>query len=258
MKNPYYPFSVEVNGFTSLKSLDGVYYHNNVGSYRRFKKCLLGISIILAVICILGVVFTTDYWQSLFATMLGGVFSSIVWWVSVLITDEMNYRINQIDSVIAKIDGISSDIHSFKYYFTEGMKVYQLNPSDLYYRLVKLLQIIVNLRATKEINSDDLKLKWFDETDIAIHEFAEEMDAILSNQEELFKKYSIEQLGDFVVYNEKLIDGQLYGLKDVLIKRKGYILCGHAPVPVDKVQERIDRANKFDKIFNKKERVYGY
>lgn len=252
MKNPYYPFSVEVHGFTSLKSLEGIYYHNNVDSYRRFKKWLFVASVILAIICILCIIFTTDWKQSLFATLLGGVFSSIVWWISVILTDEMNYRINQIDSVIAKIDEILSDIHSFKHYFIDGMKVLQANPSDLYYRLVNLLQVVTNLRAVKEINSDDLKLKWFDETDILIHEFEEKMGVVLFHQDELFKKHSIEQLNNFVVYNERQIDGQLSGLKDVLLKRKGYILCGHAPIPADKVQERIDKANKFDKIFNNK------
>lgn len=252
MKNPYYPFSVEVGGFTSLKSLDGIYYRNNVGSYRRFKKWLFVASVILAVICILCVMLTTGWKQSLFATLLGGVFSSIVWWISVILTDEMNYRINQIDSVIAKIDSILSDIHSFKHYFIDGMKVFKANPNDLHYRLIKLLQVITDLRAVKEINSDDLKLKWFDETDISVHEFEEKMDVILSHQNELFKKYSLEQLSDFVIYNERQIDGQLSGLKDVLLKRKGYILCGHAPIPADKAQERIERANKFDKIFNNK------
>lgn len=166
----------------------------------------------------------------------------------------MNYRINQIDSVIAKIDKILSDIHSFKHYFIDGMKVFQANPSDLHYRLVNILQVITDLRAVKEINSDDLKLKWIDGTDISVQEFEEKIDGILFHQDELFKKYSTEQLNDFVVYNERQIDGQLSGLKDVLLKRKGYILCGHAPIPADKAQERIDKANKFDKIFNNKKR----
>lgn len=252
MKNPYYPFSVEVSGFTSLKSLDGIYYRNNVDSYRRFKKWLFVASVILAFICILCVVFTTDWKQSLFATLLGGVLSSIVWWISVILTDEMNYRINQIDSVIAKIDGILSDIHSFKHYFTDGMKVFNVDQNNLYYRLINLLQIIADLRAVKEINSDDLELKWFDETDVSVCEFEEKVDVILVHRDELFEKYSLEQLSDFVIYNERQIDGQLSGLKDVLLKRKDYILCGHAPIPADKVQERIDRANKFDKIFNNK------
>lgn len=252
MKNPYYPFSVEACGFTRLKSLDGIYYRNNVDSYRRFKKWLFVTSVILAFICILCVVFTTDWKQSLFATLLGGVFSSIVWWISVILTDEMNYRINQIDSVIAKIDDILLDIHSFKHYFIDGMKVFNANPNNLHYRLINLLQVITNLRAVKEINSDDLELKWFDETDISVCEFEEKMDVILFHQDELFKKYSFAQLSDFVIYNERHIDGQLSGLKDVLLKRKGYILCGHAPIPADKAQERIDRANKFDKIFNNK------
>lgn len=252
MKNPYYPFSVEVGGFTSLKSLDGIYYRNNVDSYRRFKKWSFVASIILAFVFALCVVFTTDWVQSLFAALLGGVFSFIVWWVSVILTDEMNYRINQIDIVIAKIDDILSDIHSFKHYLVDGMKVFNANPNELHYRLINLLQVIAKLRAVKEINSDDLELKWFDETDISVYEFGEKMGAILFHQDELFKKYSLEQLSDFVIYNERQIDGQLSGLKDVLLKRKGYILCGHAPIPADKAQERIDRANKFDKIFNNK------
>lgn len=252
MKNPYYPFSVEVNSLTSLKSLDGIYYRNNIDSYRRFKNWLIVVSVISVFIFALFIVFTTGWKQTLFATLLGGALSSIVWWISVIQTDEMNYRINQIDSVIAKIDGILLNIHSSKYYFIDGMKVFNTNSNDLYYRLINLLQIVIDLRAVKEINSDDLKLKWFDEIDISVHEFEEKIDVMLSHQEELFKKYSFEQLNDFVIYNEREMNGQLSGLKDDLLKRKGYILCGHAPIPADKVQERIDKANKFDKIFNNK------
>ena len=252
MKNPFYPFSVEVHGFTSLKSLEGIYNKNNIGSYRTFKKWLLTLSVFLAIICIGFIIFCDGWIQSLSATFLGGTLSSIVWWISVILSDEMNYRVNQIDSVISKIDDISSDLHSFKHYFVDGMKVTPVNPNSLHYRMINLLQIITNLRATKDINSDDLMLKWIDKTDISVQDFMERADMIMFNAEQLYKSYTNEQLSDFVIYNERHIDGQLQGLKDVLLKRKGYILCGKAPIPPDKVQARINKANTFDKIFNHK------
>ena len=66
----------------------------------------------------------------------------------------------------------------------------------------------------------------------------------------MLKIYTTEQLSNFIIYNEKYLDGQLKELKNILLKRKGYILCGKAPIPQDKVQDRLNKANLFDKIFN--------
>ena len=249
MKNLFYPFSVEVHGFTTLKSLEGIYYQNNIDTYRIFKKWLLFFSLILAIICIVFVTHSDGWVQSLFATLLGGVLSSLVWWISVILTDNMNYRINQIDFVISKIDNLLSDLRSPNYCFVDGMKVTYLNTNNLYYRMINLAQVATDLHCTKEINSDELKLKWVDETDISVQDFMIHFDDAMRHSEE-FQKYTIEQLSDFVVYNERRLEGQLLGLKDVLLKRKNYILCGDAPIPFDKAQARIDKAKFFDKIFN--------
>lgn len=250
MKNPFYPFSIEVSGFTCLKSLDGIYYKRNVEYYRKFKKLLIILSVILAMSCIIMIVLSDGWKQSLFATLLGGALSSIVWFISVMITDDINYRINQLDNVILQIDRLLSNLHTFNHYFVNGMAVIHIDPNNLLYRLCNLLQVISELCAISDIDSSGLKFKWINEADITIQEFNKYSGQILSNINAVLKIYTVKQLSDFVIYNEKYLDGQLNGLKNALLKRKGYILCGKAPIPQDKVKNRIKKANLFDKVFN--------
>lgn len=250
MKNPFCPFSVEMSGCTCLKSLEGIYYKRNVEYYQKFKKLSMICSILLAMVCVMVIVFSKGWVQSLFATLLGGDLSSIVWLISVIITDDMNYRINQIDNVILQIDKLSSNLHIFNYYFVNGMTVKTIDSNNLIYRLCNLRQVVNNLQSIDNVDSNDLKFKWVDGTDINIQEFEEQSNQILSNITDILKTYTLEQISDFVIYNEKYLDGQLKGLKDVLLKRKSYILCGNAPVPPDKIQSKVNKAKLFDKIFN--------
>lgn len=249
MKNPFYPFSVEVSGCACLKSLEGIYYKRNIEYYQKFKKSLTACSILLAIVCVAVIVLSDGWMQSLFATLLGGALSSIVWLISVIVTDDMNYRINQIDNVILQIDKLIANLHVFKHYFVDGMAVININANNLIYRLCNLLQVVMDLQIISNIDSSDLKFKWVDETDINIQEFEERSEQILSDTD-MLKIYTTEQLSNFVIYNEKYLDGQLKELKSILLKRKGYILCGKAPIPQDKVQDRLNKAKLFDKIFN--------
>lgn len=252
MKNPFYPFSIEVSGYTCLKSLEEIYYKRNVEYYQKFKKLLMVCSILLAMVCIVVIVLSGGWMQSLFATLLGGALSSIVWLISVIITDDMNYRINQIDNVILQIDKLSVSLHTFNHYLVNGMTVKTIDSNNLIYRLCNLLQVVVDLQIIDNIESNGLKFKWVDKTDINAQEFEERSEQqILSNINDILKIYTLEQISNFVIYNEKYLDGQLKGLKDVLLKRKGYILCGKVPIPQDKAQSRLNKAKLFDKIFNR-------
>ena len=129
------------------------------------------------------------------------------------------------------------------------MTIINIDANNLIYRLCNLLQVVTDLQIISDIDSSDLKFKWVDETDINIQEFEERSEQILSNTD-MLKIYTTEQLSNFIIYNEKYLDGQLKELKNILLKRKGYILCGKAPIPQDKVQDRLNKANLFDKIFN--------
>lgn len=79
MRNPFYTFSVEVLGATCLKSLEGIYYKRNIEYYQKFKKSLMVCSILLAIVCIVVIILSEGWIQSLFATLLGGALGSIVW-----------------------------------------------------------------------------------------------------------------------------------------------------------------------------------
>lgn len=250
MKNPFYPFSIEVSGCTCLKSFEGIYYKRNVEYYQKFKKSLMVCSLLLAMVCIVVIVLSTGWMQSLFATLLGGTLSSIVWLISVIITDDMNYRINQIDNVILQVDKLITNLHIFNHYFVDGITVINIDANNLIYRLCNLLQVISGLQIINNIDSSNLKFKWVDETDINVQKFEERSEQILSNINDILKIYTIKKISNFVIYNEKYLDGQLKGLKEVLLKRKGYILCGKALIPQDKVQDRLNKAKLFDKIFN--------
>lgn len=250
MKNPFYPFSIEVPGLTCLKSLDGIYYKRNVEYYQKFKKTLMIFSVILAVVFIIVIILSDGWVQSLFATLLGGTFSSIVWLISVMITDDMNYRINQLDNVILQIDKLLTNLHTFNHYFVDGITVVQIDANNLLYRLCNILQVIADLQIISDIDNSNLKFRWINETEINLQEFEEYSGQILSNANNVLKIYTEKQLSNFIIYNEKYLEGQLNGLKNTLLKRKGYILCGKAPIPQDKVQNRMNKANLFDKIFN--------
>lgn len=250
MKNPFYPFDVEVLGSTCLKSLEGIYYKRNIEYYRKFKKSLMVCSILLAIVCIVVIIFSEGWIQSLFATLLGSALGSIVWLISVIVTDDMNYRVNQIDNVILQIDKSIANLHMFNHCFVDGMTVKTIDSNNLIYRLCNLRQVVDNLQSIDSIDSNDLKFKWADETDIDIQEFEERSEQILSNINDVLKTYTLKQISDFVIYNENYLDGQLKGLKDVLLKRKSYILCGKVPIPPDKMQSRVNKAKLFDKIFN--------
>lgn len=250
MKNPFYPFSIEVSGCTCLKSLEGIYHKRNTEYYQKFKKSLMIFSIVLMIICTVVIIKSEGWVQSLFATLLGGTLSSIIWLISVRITDDMNYRINQLDNVMLQIDKLVSNLHTFNHYFVDGMMVVNIDANNLIYRLCNLLQVVTDLQIVNNIDSSNLKFKWIDETDINVQEFEEHSEQILSNINDILKMYTTEQLSNFVIYNEKYLDGQLKELKNILLKRKGYILCGKAPIPQNKVQDRLNKANMFDTIFN--------
>lgn len=249
MKNPFYTFSVEVLGSTCLKSLEGIYYKRNIEYYQKFKKSLMVSSILLAIVCIVVIILSEGWIQSLFATLLGGALGSIVWLISVIVTDDINYRINQIDNVILQIDKLIANLHIFNHYFVDGMTIINIDANNLTYRLCNLLQTVTDLQSVSDIDSSALKFKWIDETNINVQEFEERSEQILSTTD-MLKTYTTEQLSNFVIYNEKYLDGQLKGLKNILLKRKGYILCGKAPIPQDKVQDRLNKVNMFDTIFN--------
>ena len=249
MKNPFYTFSVEVLGATCLKSLEGIYYKRNIEYYQKFKKSLMVCSILLAIVCIVVIILSEGWIQSLFATLLGGALGSIVWLISVIVTDDINYRINQIDNVILQIDKLIANLHIFNHYFVDGMTIINIDANNLTYRLCNLLQTVTDLQSVSDIDSSALKFKWIDETNINVQEFEERSEQILSTTD-MLKTYTTEQLSNFVIYNEKYLDGQLKELKNILLKRKGYILCGKAPIPQDKVQDRLNKANMFDTIFN--------
>lgn len=250
MKNPFYPFNVEVSGSTCLKSLEGIYYKRNIEYYRKFKKSLTVCSILLAIVCIVAIVLSEGWIQSLFATLLGSVLGSIAWLISVIVIDDMNYRVNQIDNVILQIDKSIANLHMFNHYFVDGMTVKTIDSNNLIYRLCNLRQVVNNLQIIDNIDSNDLKFKWADWTDINTQEFKERSEQILSNINDVLKTYTLKQISDFVIYNENYLDGQLKGLKDVLLKRKSYILCGKVPTPPDKIQSQVNKAKLFDKIFN--------
>lgn len=249
MKNPFYTFSVEVLGSTCLKSLEGIYYKRNIEYYQKFKKSLMVCSILLAIVCIVVIILSEGWIQSLFATLLGGALGSIVWLISVIVTDDINCRINQIDNVILQIDKLIANIHIFNHYFVDGMTIINIDANNLIYRLCNLLQTVTDLQSVSDIDSSALKFKWIDEANINVQEFGERSEQILSTTD-MLKTYTTEQLSNFVIYNEKYLDGQLKGLKNILLKRKGYILCGKVPIPQDKVQDRLNKANMFDTIFN--------
>lgn len=249
MRNPFYTFCVEVLGATCLKSLEGIYYKRNIEYYQKFKKSLMVCSILLAIVCIVVIILSDGWIQSLFATLLGGALGSIVWLISVIVTDDINYRINQIDNVILQIDKLIANLHIFNHYFVDGMTIINIDANNLIYRLCNLLQTVTDLQSVSDIDSSALKFKWIDETNINVQEFGERSEQILSTTD-MLKTYTTEQLSNFVIYNEKYLDGQLKGLKNILLKRKGYILCGKVPIPQDKVQDRLNKANMFDTIFN--------
>lgn len=250
MKNPFYPFSVEVSGTTCLKSLDGIYYKRNIEYYQKFKKMLILLSILLSAVCVVVIILFDGWVQSLFATLLGGALSSIVWFISVIITDDMNYRINKIDDIISQIESLVSRLCTFNHYFVDNMDIIPVDSNNVCYRLCNLLQVITDLQIVKDIDSNDLKFKWIDGADICVQEFENYIEHTLSNMNEVLVKHDFKQLWNVVTYNEKYLSGQLTELKSVLLKRKGYILCGKAPIPQNKVADRINKANLFDKIFN--------
>jgi hypothetical protein len=241
---------MEISGFTSLKCLEEIYYKADVDYYRKSKKILLIFSIILSVLCILFVIVSDGWVQSLFSVLFGGVLSLIVWLVSVRLTDEMNYRIARVDNAIAYIDKMQTDLHTFDAYGIEGLQIIYFGKDNILYRMCHLLQIINDLCTGDVIDSSELELKWIDTSDLPINDFAKKLDRIIF--EKTFLQYTDEQLTGLVTYNEQYLDGQLSGLKDVLLKRKSYILCGNAPIPAGKVQNRINKANKFDRIFHTK------
>ena len=167
----------------------------------------------------------------------------------------MNYRISRLDNVISQIDGLISELCTFNHYFVEGMEIVPIEANNLCYRLCKLLQVISELSVINEIDCDDLKFKWINETNVDIQSFQDSLEQMISNISFVLGVYTEKQLSDFVIYNEKYLSGQLKGLKNVLLKRKCYILCGKAPIPQNKVQNRINKANLFNRIFNRNQKV---
>lgn len=99
-------------------------------------------SILLAIVCIVVIILSEGWIQSLFATLLGGALGSIVWLISVIVTDDINYRINQIDNVILQIDKLIANLHIFNHYFVDGMTIINIDANNLIYRLCNLLQTV--------------------------------------------------------------------------------------------------------------------
>lgn len=252
MKNPYYPFSIEVSGFTSLKAFEDIYYKNNIDYYNKFKTKLIVCSFIFSLLFVLLIILTNGWLQTLASTLLGATFSLITWVFSVKINDEMNYRINQIDNLIFKIDRLLQKLQEPEGYYKEGLKIIKIDTNNLVFRLCNLSQVIVDLSSINEIDSKELEFKSFNTTNINVSEMEELLDEMITNKN-LLDECLIKRLSNFICYNEKYLKDQLNGLKNVLLKRKGYILCGKAPFPYEEAQKRIKKAELFDKIFNFKQ-----
>ena len=161
----------------------------------------------------------------------------------------MNYRINQIDNLIFKIDRLLQKLQEPEGYYEEGLKIIKIDTNNLVFRLCNLSQVIADLFSINEIDSKELEFKSFNTTNINVSEMEKLLDEMITNKN-LLDECSIKRLSNFICCNEKCLKDQLDGLKDVLLKRKGYILCGKAPFPYKEAQKRIKKAELFDKVFN--------
>lgn len=253
IKNPRYPYRIESTG-GCLLNCNNAKYDKNLDTYNTFKKISLVLCVILATACIFCIIFTKGWPQVLFSAILGGIGSMLVWIISVHHHDIMDSEISLIELDITRVDALLNYYHNTVYFIApDESEIKIADPNNVKFRLAKLTQLIVNISAEPVIDSSKMKYKWFDNKEYSATEFVDNFENLMKSDSD--QKYELKWFQQILSWNEHYIEDQLMRLKDILQRRKSYILCGDAPVPNDRLENYAKQAESLDKVINKLNKI---
>lgn len=253
MKNPYYPYTVDNRSKLKIDYPKADYKYN-YDKYKRKKQNFFLFSIIGIIFCIIIIYYIkSDIMQTVFASILGGLISLLIWLMTVDYQDKVSLELSIIDEALLCVDkhleylrGTINLINPCEY------TVIQLDNDDLRFRLYHFLQEICNIDSDKEL-IENLVLKWFDGSDCTLLEYKNKW-FNMANSETKTIPYQTQNIKKTLDWNEYIVKTELLKLKKHLLNYKKYILCGDVPVRKCDLKQYQTKANRFDRIFNKKKK----
>lgn len=221
----------------------------NADTYDFSKICILFFSIVLLIVSVLLIIFSKNsILQMIASAVLGGVFSAIVWLITVWHNDKTNAEISRIEHRLYIVDSLINSINTTTNIINyETLEITSCDQDDYIKRLLIFVGKLTNIKGIKEIDCSKLELKWLDGQDCFIDNFLKKFNHFMENPEPIKSNYDIDKILNL---NEYILKTELTRLKEKLLRQRLYVICGDAPVDQKDVDRRIKLKRIFE-IFNK-------
>lgn len=225
-------------------------YKYNADTYDINKLCIIMISSILFIVSILLIIISKNsIVQMISSAILGGVLSAVVWLITIWHNDKTNAELSLIEHRICIVDKLLNSINTVTNLINPiTLEIQPCDDENFDLRLIKLVQMVENIRTKTEIDSSKLKLKWFDNDEYSIEEFIDLFQKRMITHEMIENN---EKNFNVVRWNEHTLGTELNVLKDKLVRYRLYVLCGDAPVTKKDLDRRIKLKTFFEKTSRK-------
>lgn len=246
MKNPYYPYFIDHRSKLKIDYPKADYKYNHDG-YNRIKRFFWSLSLIGIIVCVMVIYYIkSSIIQTIFASLLGGLSSLLVWLITIKYQDKISFELAIIDEAVSSAERHLSDLHRTIYFIDPSeCIIIPSDNNDLKFRLINFSQVLSNICSDQEL-TEHITLKWFDKSECTVFEYE-------SRWMNMLRKpipYSEQELKHILYWNEHSVETELSKLKEHLLGYKKYILCGNVPVRECDLKRYQIKADKFDKILN--------
>lgn len=201
-------------------------YKYNYGTYRRSKIWFI-ISAVIGIAVSLAIVFMSEdaRIQTLFATLIGGLLSVIVWIATSFVSDKIKQEQDEIDRLIYAVDRHIDRIHKGVYLVDpRTYSIDKANENDDWFRFLWLMQLCVNLTSDENINSSKLVFRW-EGQELSIKDYYSNCEKLILNH----KLVLDEEHMKMVDWNLFEMESHLNRLKDKLLRYKTYLSRKNPP-----------------------------
>ena len=224
---------IDTRDNTSLNFNDVTYKLNNDTYKAEKQKLFIGNILLILLFIVLIFLVKNTIWQTFFATILGGLFSLLIWIITIRYQDTINFELDTLDFHILEIENyinqLNNEINSIDILKNKVMKI---DNNNYMVKIVKIFTVMQQIQQNKNIiKSKEIKFINIMGEEIEFDDFIEQYSIIFSDKEKVLNIYQKdpEKFNDMMDYNYWQIIRQLSDLKWKLIRMKYYIRCGNAP-----------------------------
>lgn len=207
-----------------------VNYKYNKDSYDKNNSLFWKFSVVGLIISLFLIIFSNNsIIQTVSGAFLGGILSLIVWLLTIIHQDKMNYEIANIDMHIMEIEEhLDFQNSKVKFINPEDDELVQADSKLIVHRFMHLLQLCTNLYCDERINTEELQLRVLNNEECSLKEYLTICENICQNNFVELICYE-KEWDKIIAWNNYFIDWKLQDLKKKLVRYKFYILCGNAP-----------------------------